>query len=96
MIERDEAAKDGLGTRKKTAAILQDLQERPRHWLHHASQDMVDDTVRDWEGWRGSLTRDCGSGTELWVRPPEDELLLLNRDNMSWTGPSPELRPNGG
>jgi uncharacterized protein (DUF2252 family) len=47
-----ETANVHLGTRKKTAAILQDLHERPRHWLHHASQDMVDDTVRDWESWR--------------------------------------------
>jgi hypothetical protein len=47
-----ETANVHLGTRKKAAAILHDLHERPRHWLHRASEDMVDATVRDWESWR--------------------------------------------
>lgn len=47
-----ETANVHLGTRKAAAAILQDLRARPSHWLHRASVDMVDATVRDWETWR--------------------------------------------
>jgi len=47
-----ETANVHLGTRNQTAAILQDVRKRPRHWLHRASAAMVDATIRDWETWR--------------------------------------------
>jgi uncharacterized protein (DUF2252 family) len=47
-----ETANVHLGSPKAAGAILHDLRARPRHWLHRASADMVDATMRDWETWR--------------------------------------------
>jgi hypothetical protein len=47
-----ETANVHLGTRKAVRAILKDWQQRPRHWLHRASADMMRATTSDWEFWR--------------------------------------------
>jgi uncharacterized protein (DUF2252 family) len=51
-----ETANVHLGSRKAANAILQHLRSRSRNWLHRASTDMVDATVRDWETWRANKT----------------------------------------
>jgi len=47
-----ETANVHLGTPRQTKAILQDLKQRPAHWLHNAAGNMVKAITRDWREWR--------------------------------------------
>jgi hypothetical protein len=47
-----ETANVHLGTPRAMKAILQDLKERPKRWLHEAAAKMVKAVTRDWREWR--------------------------------------------
>jgi Uncharacterized protein conserved in bacteria (DUF2252) len=47
-----ETANIHVGSRKMVPAIVRDLKERPRRWLHRASKEMMEATHRDWLKWR--------------------------------------------
>jgi hypothetical protein len=48
-----ETANVHLGTRHAIDAVRHDLAERKAQWLLQAAQDMKDDTLEDWNKWRG-------------------------------------------
>jgi hypothetical protein len=47
-----ETANIHLGTQAAIPAILRDLKDRPRRWLHRASKKMLKAVKRDWKKWR--------------------------------------------
>jgi hypothetical protein len=47
-----ETANVHLGSPLAIKAIVQDLNQRPAHWLHNAAANMVKATTRDWRDWR--------------------------------------------
>ncbi len=47
-----ETANVHLGTPRAAKAIVQDLKQRPPHWLHNAAANMVKVTTEDWREWR--------------------------------------------
>ena len=47
-----ETANIHVGSRNAIPAIIRDLKERPRRWLHRASKAMMEATHRDWLKWR--------------------------------------------
>ena len=47
-----ETANIHLGTPAAVPAILRDLKDRPRRWLHRASKKMLKAIKRDWKKWR--------------------------------------------
>ena len=47
-----ETANVHLGTPRAQDAILQNLRNRTRNWLHEAASRMVQATIQDWEAWR--------------------------------------------
>lgn len=49
-----ETANVHLGTARMARAIMQDLNQRPAHWLHTAASNMVKATTQDWREWRAS------------------------------------------
>jgi hypothetical protein len=50
-----ETANVHLGTPKAAKDILKDLKARPIHWLHAASEHMVEDLGKEWQQWRNSV-----------------------------------------
>ncbi len=49
-----ETANVHLGTPRAAKAIVQDLNQRPIHWLHVAASNMVKATTQDWRDWRAA------------------------------------------
>jgi uncharacterized protein (DUF2252 family) len=47
-----ETANIHLGSRAAIPAVIRDLKDRPRRWLHRASKKMLKAIFRDWKKWR--------------------------------------------
>jgi uncharacterized protein (DUF2252 family) len=47
-----ETANIHVGSHNAIPAIIRDLKDRPRRWLHRASKSMMEATHRDWLKWR--------------------------------------------
>jgi hypothetical protein len=52
-----ETANVHLGTPRTAKAILRNLANRTRHWLHDASTRMVKATTDDWQAWRAHMSK---------------------------------------